>query len=346
MSASTRLLIATSTFVCAFLAGGAAAAEINHRGTVVGPTVRLSDLFIGLEPGQDCDIGPAPGPGRSISVGAEQLAAIAEQFGVDLAARPTTRLSLTRSGRPLRDVAFDKPLREALIGAGAPSDMHIRLDPFVAPMVALDDHVEPAVEQFDYDPRQGRFAARLQIGTDGDGSSAVRLTGHIERDVTVTVAVHDMQAGETLGPADLRLDTVSQRPGPAEDRFAEDPGALVGLSLRRPVVAGQPLRAQDTIRLPLVRRGAGVRVSLVSGGLTLGTTMQAMQGGAVGDEIRLVNPSSGAIIVARVRSDGSAEAQPGSMPIGVARPGQILQSAGGAAGFGTTIADMRGGAGL
>lgn len=346
MIASRKLLLAAAILGCAIQGGRAAAAELNHRGVVAGAVVRLSDLFTGLEPGQDCDIGPAPAPGRTISIGAEQMAAIAGQFGVDIAPARVMRLTLTRSGRPLRDVTFEAPLREALIGAGAPGDVHVRLDPFVAPTVALDSHVEPSVEQLDYDARQGRFAARILIGTDGDVPTSLRLTGHVERDVVVTVVVRAMQGGETLAAADLRQQTVSQRPGQVQDGALQDPAGFIGLTLRRPLAAGEPIRAQDTIRLPLVRRGSAVRVSLTANGLMLGTTMQAMQSGAAGDDIRLVNPVSGAIVVAHLRPDGSAEAQPGSMPVGVARPGQIAQVSDVGSGYGAPVADLRGGAGL
>ncbi|MDG6095722.1 hypothetical protein LOC54_11625 [Acetobacter sp. AN02] len=48
---------------------------------LTGGQVHLSDLFDGLLPGQDCEIGPAPEPGKRLTIQAAQIGAIASQRG-------------------------------------------------------------------------------------------------------------------------------------------------------------------------------------------------------------------------------------------------------------------------
>ena len=296
----------------------------SSTGVVRGATVHLSDLFDGLEAGQESDLGPAPVPGRSIVIGAQQLAAIANQYGVDWAPVQAARLTLSRPGRVVTAAEIDKVLRDALIAAGAPSDAHLQPATYDAPMVAVDGHSDLSAQQVSFDSAHGLFSIVVQIDDGSGDPRTFRLSGHVGRDVPVVVAAHDMQGGETVGAADVRIASVIQPVGRDQDDYAHDPSTLIGLTLRRPLEAGQPVRPRDTVRLPLVRRGGMVRVSLVSDGLVLAATLRAMQNGAIGDDIRLVNPVSGAIIVARLRADGSAEAQAGSMPVGVASDWQKI----------------------
>jgi hypothetical protein len=68
----------------ALLAAGAVeAATLRPLVTLSGPMVHLRDLFEDAGPNADRVLGPGPGPGGRIIVGATQLGAIARQFGVD-----------------------------------------------------------------------------------------------------------------------------------------------------------------------------------------------------------------------------------------------------------------------
>lgn len=75
--------------------------------------VKLSDLFNGIAPDQDCDLGPAPAPGQSLTISAPQLQAIAQQYGIDwpemsdLAQATLTRASHTVSRDDIMPLIVD-----------------------------------------------------------------------------------------------------------------------------------------------------------------------------------------------------------------------------------------------
>src|ERR1700712_816246 len=109
--------------------------------------VRLSDLFSGLEPGQDCEIGPAPAPGGRIVIEQPQLAAIATQFGVDW--QPgmlPARVILERKARLMTREEILPLVRSALASAGAPEDSEVSFSTRAALMVPAEAAGRPEID--------------------------------------------------------------------------------------------------------------------------------------------------------------------------------------------------------
>lgn len=68
--------------------------------------------------------------------------------------------------------------------------------------------------------------------------------------------------------------------------------------------------AQPGIGDIAVRRGQAVTLMYQTGGISLSTRVQAVENGAVGQSIRLTNPTSNRIIIATVTGPGTASASP------------------------------------
>ena len=115
-----RILALTALLMAAL---PAQAASLRAMATLQGPYVFLRDLFDDAGPNADRILGPGPGPGGRIIVGAAQLGAIARQFSVEW--RPTSnadRAVLEWPGRPMRREDALDAVRTALIAAGAVAD--------------------------------------------------------------------------------------------------------------------------------------------------------------------------------------------------------------------------------
>src|SRR5689334_24493577 len=124
--------------LCAGFAYGEAA-SLRPNTTLHAPTVRLSDLFDGVDSKADRILGPGPGAGGRIGVEAAQLGAIARQFGVDW--RPASsadRAVLDRPGRPLKRDDVLEAVRAAVIAGGASSECDIELAGFTPPLVPFE----------------------------------------------------------------------------------------------------------------------------------------------------------------------------------------------------------------
>ena len=277
--------------------------------TLHGPHVYLRDLFDDAGDNAGRVLGPGPGPGGRIVVGAAQLGAIARQFGVDW--RPVSsgdRAMLEWPGRPLRREDALDAVRSSLIAAGASLDCLIELTGFNAPIVPLEAAPMPIVTQLDYDAANGRFTAVLSVMGEGMDPVNTRISGRADDTVELPVATARLAAGSVTRAEDVHVVRVST--SLARGEVARLPSQVIGLQLRRQIVAGQPFAMGDLSRPNAVMRGALVRMELESAGLALEGQGTALDAGAAGERIRVQNMSSRAIIEAEVIGPGRVRVRP------------------------------------
>lgn len=112
-----------------------------------------------------------------------------------------------------------------------------------------------------------------------------------------------------LMPGDIiRQDDILAQPVPRplpQSLYADRD--IVGQQIKRRVAAGRPLTEPDVGPRMAVLASAPVTVVWSSGALHMEMQGRAEESGAVGDEIRVLNTSSGQTIRSVVTSDGMAE---------------------------------------
>jgi flagella basal body P-ring formation protein FlgA len=113
----------------------------------------------------------------------------------------------------------------------------------------------------------------------------------VERFVTSSRVV---RAGEVLGATDLTL-----RPGVGAGGLV-DPAAAVGLEARVTLYPGRPIAPGDLAPPAMVDRNQIVTIRFVRGGLLIETDGRALDRGAHGGRIRVMNLTSRATVVAQV----------------------------------------------
>jgi flagella basal body P-ring formation protein FlgA len=300
----------------------AAAASLRSAATLTAPVVRLSDLFDDAGARADRVLGPGPAPGGRIVVEAAQLAAIARQFGVDWRpASPADRSVLDRPGRLLAREDIFAALRAALAAVGAPADGDLDLPGYTAPMVPLESHTEVAIEQLDYEGASGRFAATLVVtGTDMP-TERMRLSGRVQEMVELPVLARRLPAGSVLRPGVLLPARV--RASGVRGETVRNAADAVGQALKHLAVAGQPLSTTDLMRPVVVQKGARVMMQLFTPGLALTGQGVALDAGGMGERIRVLNPSSRAVLEVEVIGPERVRVSPGSMPLETAAPGSV-----------------------
>jgi flagella basal body P-ring formation protein FlgA len=295
------------------LVAPAEAASLRSLVVLSSPMVRLSDLFDDAGPNAERVLGPAPQPGARVTVPAQQLAAIAHQFGV--AWEPSSdrdQVVLERPARALARSEITDALHAALTDAGAGQDCAIALSSFSAPAVAADTPLHAVVEQIDFDAATSHFTATLGLTAPGMPPRHLTVSGHAWPMVEVPVAALQLPAGTHIGAGDIRLERVrrDQIPGDVVRDLAE----VEGMALRHAAAAGRPIPRADLIRPPLVQRGLPVRVTLDQPGLSMVVQGQALQDGMLGAVVRVVNPLSHAVVDAEVTGPQAARVMPGSFP--------------------------------
>jgi flagella basal body P-ring formation protein FlgA len=107
------------------------------------------------------------------------------------------------------------------------------------------------------------------------------------------LAARNLAPGTVLAPADLRV----AEPGPgSEARIAE----LVGQEIRRAVYAGRPVAEGAPGPATLVERNAVVVMDYAAGALSIRTEGRALDAGAAGERIRVMNLASRITVTAVV----------------------------------------------
>jgi flagella basal body P-ring formation protein FlgA len=301
------LLLLASTTVTAN------AATLRPQTTLSGPVIRLTDLFDDAGTERDRILGPAPAPGGRIVVEARQLGAIARQFGVDW--RPSSgaeRIVLDRPGRMLpREDVLDA-LRAALHGLGGDADDDIELQSYPAPLLPPDAHPQISIEQLDQDTT-GRFTAQIAVLAEGMDIQRLRLAGSAVRMVDVAVPVRRLVPGALIAADDLRIARV--RASQLRGEAVQSPAQAIGQSVRYAAAAGQPIPLADLTRPLAVVKGATVVMQLNAPGLQVLGQGRAMDQGALGERILVLNPSSKAIVEAEIIGRDRVRVAPGSSPI-------------------------------
>jgi flagella basal body P-ring formation protein FlgA len=108
---------------------------------------------------------------------------------------------------------------------------------------------------------------------------------------------------------------VRTRVGLNLNEFAHTPEQVMGLALRRTVSRGQPIALVDLGKPILVLKGARVALQLQSGALNVAGSGQALDAGALGDRINVLNPASRAVIEAEIIGAGRVRVLADSTPI-------------------------------
>ena len=292
----------------------AAAAELRPYVALGGTSVHLSDLWSGLAPGQDQVIGPAPAPGTRILVPAAQLVAIASQFGVDWQSLSANdNAVLERAGEPLPTATMLGLLRATLAARGAPDQFEISLTGYTPPMVAPRDAVTAVVGSLAYDPATGDFSALVTVVGPQTPAANLRVGGNVAELGLVPVLDRLLPAHQAITADDVKMVTL-RLPRAAGD-LARSADQVVGQALRDVVPPGAPLPLSDLTTPQAVAANALVEIDLQAGDLSLQGRGIAEQGGAVGDLIRVRNPSSLAVLLALVTGPNQVRVDPDSQPI-------------------------------
>ena len=125
----------------------------------------------------------------------------------------------------------------------------------------------------------------------------------------VPVAVHAIPREQPIQTADLRME---RRPlTNLDDRTASE--ELIGKSTRQAIASGQVIKAQFLSAEPtggtrVVEPRAVVRIAARKGSLTVVVSGgEALQGGRMGDWIRVRNPQSGKVISGKITGPDEVE---------------------------------------
>lgn len=298
-------------------------AKASLRAVVAVPdaVVTVGDFFENAGTGASTPLFRAPDLGTTGSVPAARVVELARAAGLRNAdAGGLVEVQVSRLARPVESEELSRLIAAEALRQNrrdfedtAVDDLRLTFDGAVAPLQADLRATEPArVVSLTLNARTGRFDAMVRVDQ-GEQSETVRLRGELVETVQVPVLTRALARGETAGRDDVEIDRLPKRR--VGNQRPADVDRIVGMVARRPLRAGQPLSPNDFTRPILVTRGDAVTLVFEAPGLTVTGRGQALESGALGDVVGVLNPQSKRTVHATVAGPGRAVVGAGSRTV-------------------------------
>lgn len=288
--------------------------SLNTDITIEGDTVTLNHLFSGLGDRGATPIARAPKPGEEVRLPADWLARVARAYQIDW--RPASNLeqaSLRRAAQRIGGARIVDAIRDELTARGVAGDLEVQLDNRdIALILPVDAPAEITVAGFSYDRNSGRFTANVMAPDKQRPLARATVSGKALAMLEVPVLNRRVGRDEVIGQRDI-----SWVARPADEITANhirDARKLVGMSARRSIRPDRPVRETDVTAPVLVPRNSLVTLMLQTDQMRLTAQGRALQDGAKGEVIRVVNTKSNTTVAGVVVADGTVTVEPGRRP--------------------------------
>ncbi len=295
---------ALSVLLLAFAAASAAAQitgplnaatpQLKSQVTVSGDLVRIGDLFTNAGAAAAMPVFRAPDLGQTGALSAERvLEAVLSHGLVVVDAGGITEVSVTRAARVIAADDIQERIARTLTARyalGEPKNLKVTFDRDVRP-IELEPSVtaELGVARMGYDTTTRRFDLTFELG-DAGTRRAWRYTGTAMETVEVAVPNRTLARGDVVKAADI---TIERRPkADLQNEPLAPPTEVIGLAARRAVRAGQPLRVADVMKPEIVQKNETVTLQYTVPGIVLTMRGQALESGAEGDAVSVLNAQS------------------------------------------------------
>ena len=277
------------------------ASEVVRIGDVVDNPGALSQVAIYRAP----DLGTT----GSLPV-AQVINALRARGVIGVDTKDIKQVTVTRLARTVESKEIERAVAQAIEhhgGLGNAANINLTFDRDVAD-VRLDASNTGAMlaTSARYEPRNGRFDVTFQIANDDGNPTQLRFTGSAFETVEVAVLTRNVERTDILKSADV---AVERRPRAEIGNDAASREQAVGMQMRRPIRAGQPLRAADLVKPDLVQRDQAVAIIFQTAGLYLTTRGKALDNGTEGDVVSVLNIQSKRTVTGTVTGRGQVTIQ-------------------------------------
>lgn len=296
------------------LAAGAHAAtavSLKPAGLIAGESLTVGDIFSGLPADKASYIlGPGPAPGKDMVLDARSLMRIA--IALDMPWRPdssATSITVRRDATVIGKDQIDAGLREALLSEGLDGSFDMNYSTGT-PQIAMNPGLPMTfdVTALAYDRTKDTFTATLSAPSADDPQTVITVGGVIAHKVQIPVLRTTLKNGSLINERDLEMIEIFARE--LQPDMIIDAETAVGLTPRRVIAAGKPLRGIDLETPQLVSRGDNVTLVFDSSPLYLTAKGKALQSGGKGDLVRVVNVASNRSIEGLVSGSGQITVTP------------------------------------
>lgn len=278
--------------------------QLHKNVTIRGDYVKLGDVFSPIEGHDLFDrvIARAPKPGSKLVLDTRFLAKTAKMNGLEWQSNGQSDVSVIyRSSSTIHHDEIQKSLLNKLT-----EDHHIDPQEWIISFDQKDSSIHlPSdieanfvIEAVTLDETNGHFSADIVAPNTDMPLVKNRLTGKLQQTVQIPVLRAQTKSGQIIKESDLvylRLPKTR-----VNQEIIQDAAHLIGYTPKRIISPNMPIQQFDIMAPVLVTKGSTTTVTLISQNLTLTTKATALENGAKGERIRLLNPQSKITIEAEV----------------------------------------------
>jgi flagella basal body P-ring formation protein FlgA len=302
---SFLLLALTMTPAAAQVTGSTGPARLKAQATVSADIVRIGDLVENAGVAANTPIFRAPDLGQTGAVPVRTVLDAVRPYGlmaVDV--RGLSEVAVTRASRMISAEDIEARIVRALTARhnlGKAENLKIMFDRDVRP-IQLETAVAPelSLARLNYEASSRRFDIVFELASGAHGSW--RYTGSAVETIDAAVPTRALARGEIIKASDIAIE---RRP---KSEFMSEPPAqpaeIEGRAARRAVRAGQPLRSADLMKAELVQRNDTVTLHYEVPGIVLSMRGKALDSGAEGDTVSVLNIQSKRTIQGVVTAPG------------------------------------------
>jgi flagella basal body P-ring formation protein FlgA len=283
------------------------APKLKELVTVTADVVRIGDLVDNAGPAANIAVFRAPDLGHT---GAVQATRVAEALrSHDVTGLNTGGLSeviVTRLSRVISAKDVEERIARAVAGQhgyGDAKNLSIAFDREVRALhVEASTTADLLIARLNVEPRTGRFDVSFEVpGSAAARRLPLRFTGTVSETIETATLTRAVARGDTIRESDV---TTERRP--KADVSGDPIGAeqVVGLSAKRPLRAGHALRASDVMKADIIARNEAVTIVYEAPGILLTVRGKALEAGAEGDLISVLNVQSNRTVHGTVSGPG------------------------------------------
>ena len=289
-----------------------AAPTLRASVTVTSDVVRVGDLIDNAGSAALIPVYRSPDLGTTGALPVAQvLSVLRGKQVIGVMTGDIKEVQVTRLARTLVHKDLENAVASALerrFGLGDAGNITVTFDRGISDMrldASNSGALQPVATR--YDARSGRFDVAFEIANDSNPTpTKLRFTGNAIETVEVTVLARDIDRADILKSSDVALE---RRPKAEVAGEAASRDRVIGMQLRRPMRAGTPIRVADIVKPDFVSRDQSVTVIYQVPGIYLTTRGKALESGAEGDTVSVLNLQTKRTLTGTVTARGQITVQ-------------------------------------
>ncbi len=281
------------------VSGAFATARLNTTVIVDGNDVTIGDLFSNAGTLANEPVMQSPAPGERMVFWSDQIADLVSDHGLEWTVSKTEKIVVERSSQVILGHEIAARIADELFILTGGDELEIQLANRGAELhVALDEPAEFDVRRLNFNSESGRFSAVL-VPPSGDlTGQRLKVAGRAFEIIEVPVLRQKIQAKAVIGEADVYW--VNVRASDVNNDTVTELDELIGMAARRPIRADEPVRLRDLEPPILIVKGSPVTMVYRTDAMILTMIGKAIDNGATGATVRVLNTQSNAVIQAVV----------------------------------------------